>query len=517
MRCSSGGCARQAHRGSTLRLWVLCMAAVVCVDAADVLAQRRDGGAAGYGQTAGARAVPGARDGAAAQRAGGKAEPVKFPEQRTTPAGGPVAEYQKPTYDHHRFVLSPDGTKMALAGRHLEREPSAIADQPDKLKRDRSGKPIVIENVLEVIDVPTGRPLVAFKPPTMFDNLAMSPDNRFLAAETIERPGVVHVLHLPSRKSKQFDTGLRRILSGGIVFARDARSIHVLAPDRLKTIALGNGESKELKYEMASTAASYSAAADLLAVGVSRSKEGKPEVQIYDVAEATLAKQLVVPSGPTSLQFSINGQFLAATVAGGAVGVWQTSDWTRVGSVPGRIGFDPGQLAVSTDGQLVAVQPRQLGKGDSKVIDVKAGDVLQSVGTRDAFFLRSGALAVANMKGPFYLNTITGALTELPEGAALDAIGAEATAVAGQASIGPGGTGYGTTDVVGAQPPAAQTGYGAASVDAAQAATPQAGYGTAAQPAAPAGYGAAAIPSTGYGVPTTKNAPQAVPAQSDRR
>jgi hypothetical protein len=434
---------------------------------------------------------------------GGRIESLKFPERRSTPAGGQSAEYQKSTYDHHHLVVSPDGTKMALSGRHVEKEPSASPDQPEKIKRDRAGKPIVTENILEVIDVATGRSLVAFKPPTMFENLALSPDNRFLAAETSAQPGVVFALHLPSRKSKQFNTQLRRILPGGLVFAKDGRSIHALAADRLKTIDLAKGDVKELKFELSSPAASYNAELNLVAVGVSRSKEGKPEVQIYDVTKQTQSERLAVPAGPTSLQFSADGKFLAVVVAGGAVGVWQTSDWSRVGSVTGQIGYDAGPLAVSADGQLVAVLPRT-GRGETRIVDIGSRDRRQSLATRDAAFLRSGDLAVASANGPFYLSISSGALTELPAGAGLDPASPEATAVAGQES--------------GTAAPA--VGYGAV-VDTAAQTPPTTGYGVTSPPAV--GYGASppqnadVAPSSdqsGYG---RTSPPPSAPDPSQRR
>ena len=161
---------------------------------------------------------------------------------------------------------------------------------PAKSNADASGKPIVTANVLEVVYVASGRSIVTFKPPMLFENLALSPDNQFLAAEALDRAGVVNVLHLPTKKSKVLKTELRRIPPGGIVFSRDSRSINIVAPDRLLTIALANGETKELKYEIASPAVSYSAATNMLAVA-SAAPARKPEIQLYDVAQGKQTKR----------------------------------------------------------------------------------------------------------------------------------------------------------------------------------------------------------------------------------
>jgi hypothetical protein len=352
---------------------------------------------------------------------------------------------------------------MVVSGRHMEKETPAKGDAPAKLKRDASGKPIVIANVLEVVDVASGRSVVAFKPPVLFDNLALSPNNQFLAAETSQQAGVVNVLHLASRKSKQLKTGLRRIPPGGIVFSGDSRSINVVLPDRLLTIALASGETKEFKFEIASPAVSYSPATNMVAVGVSRSRHGRPEIQVYDVAQGKPTEELAVPSGPSRVEFSSDGRYLAATIAGGVVRLWQTNDWTSVGSVAGQFAFDPGQLAVSTDGQLVAVRPRGAGGQEMKVINITGGDTVQSIRTREMFFLPSGLLAVADVTGPFYLNTSSGSVTELPGGdAALAQAGAMQT-TDGDTSTQPGDAS-----------PAVQTGYG--QVPAPQQNT-QAGYG----------------------------------------
>jgi WD40 repeat protein len=376
-----------------------------------------------------------------------------------------LAEYQKPSYDHHRFVMSPDGSRMALSGRQVEKE-AAVGDAPARIKRDASGKPMVLANVLEVVDVASGRSVVTFKPPVLFDNLALSPDNQFLAAETSQQAGVVNVLHLASRKSKQLKTGLRRIPPGGIVFSSDSRSINVLLPDRLLTIAIGSGQTKEFKFETASPAVSYSPATNMVAVGVSRSKRGRPEIQLYDVAQGKPIEELALPSGPNCVEFSIDGRFLAATIAGGVVRLWQTSDWTSVGSVAGQFAFDPGQLAVSPNGQLVAVRPRGTGRQEMKVINVTGGDTVSSIRTREMFFLPSGLLAVADVTGPFYLNTNSGSVTELPGGDAALAQSGDSQVPLGDAAM---QSGYGTS-------PPAQTGYGQSP---AGQQNPQVGYGQA--------------------------------------
>jgi WD40 repeat protein len=353
---------------------------------------------------------------------------------------------------------------MALSGRHMEKEASAGGDAPAKMKRDSSGKPIVLANILEVVDVASGRSVVSFKPPMLFDNLALSPDNQFLAAETSQRAGIVNVLHLASRKSKELKTGQRRIPPGGIVFSSDSRSINIVLPDRLLTIAIGSGEIKEFKYESASPAVSFSPTTNMLAVGVSRSRRGRPEIQIYDVAQGKPLEELAVPAGPNRVEFSTDGKYLAATIAGGVVRLWQASDWTSVGSVAGQFAFDPGQLAVSPDGQLVAVRSRGTGNQEMKVINITGGDTVQSISTREMFFLPTGLLAVADVTGPFYLNTSSGSVTEFPGGDTALAQAGDSQTQAGDAAM---QSRYAT-------PPAGQTGYG--QTPATQQ-PPQVGYG----------------------------------------
>jgi hypothetical protein len=389
---------------------------------------------------------------------------LTYPTRTYDTAGGALAEFQKPTFDHQHFVLSPDGSRMALSGRHMEKEASANRDAPAKTKRDSSGKPILIANVLEVVDVASGRSVVSFKPPMLFDNLALSPDNQFLAVETSQRAGIVNVLHLASRKSKELKTGQRRIPPGGIVFSSDSRSVNIVLPDRLLTIAIGSGETKEFKFESASPAVSFSPATNMVAVGVSRSRRGRPEVQIYDVAQGKPLEELAVPTGPNRVEFSTDGRYLAATIAGGVVRLWQTSDWTSVGSVAGQFAFDPGQLAVSPDGQLVAVRSRGTGTQAMQVINITGGDTVQSISTRDMAFLPSGLLAVADVTGPFYLNTSSDSLTELPGGDAALAQAGDSQSQLGDAAMqsryatpAPGQTGYGQAPATQQNP---QVGYG---------------------------------------------------------
>ncbi|MEX2138094.1 MAG: WD40 repeat domain-containing protein [Pirellulales bacterium] len=483
--------------GRSQVIGALLIASIVCTVWSPVLAQRRatrgDRGAAsdrgGYG-AAGYGGVGASRDSTGSGDTAPKG-PATYPERAADASAGPLGEYQKPTYDHYRFVVSPDGAKLALSGRHLTKEPAA-AKGPSPKSKSASGKPVVAAHVMEVIDIPTGRPLVSFKPPALFENLALSPDNNFLAAESTDRPGVINVLHLPTRKSKEFKTNLRRILPGGIVFARDGRSINVLGADRLLTIALGDGATKELKYEVTTPAASYSAATNILATGVSRSSRGKPEVQIFDVAAGKEIEQLAVPTAPVRLQFSTDGSRLVAVVAGGVLRAWQTGDWMEVELTTTKIGIDPGQLAVSPDGSRVAVLPRIPARTDSKVIDISTGDVVQTVRALDAYFLPSGALAVASTKGPFYLDLTSGNLAELPPGAGDAAL----------AQSGVGASSYGDTSAQ--SPPAGQAGYGAVPPEPSNN-----------QP----GYGVVTPPPTndqpGYGVVTPPSPPS--PDQSGRR
>jgi WD40 repeat protein len=433
-------------------------------------------GTGGYGAAGASR-----DSGGAAQEA--PKGPLTYPERTPDAAGGTLAEYQKPTYDHYRFAVSPDGTRLALSGRHLVKD-AAANDKAPKSKAAGSGKPAVTAHVVEVIDVASGRAVVAFKPPTFFENLALSPNNAFLAAESTDRTGVVNVLHLPTRKSKEFQTNLRRIVPGGIVFSSDNRSINVLGADRMLTIALASGDTKELKYEFTTPAVSYNAATNMLAAGVSRSSRGKPEVQIFDVAAGKETKQLAVPTAPIRLAFSTDGSRLVAVVAGGILRAWQTSDWTEVESATTKIAIDAGQLAVSPDGNRVAVLPRVPARADSKVIDLSTGDVVETLRALDAFFLPSGVLAVASAKGPFYLDLATSTLAELPPSA-----GNAALAQSG------GGEVYGATSDL--SPTGGQPGYGAAAPQP----TSQPGYGVvtpepaSGQPPSSPGYGSYSEPA----------------------
>jgi WD40 repeat protein len=454
-------------------------------------ANRGGGSSGGYGRSSNDRGTPAARGGreGGSRTAAGTSddEELKYPT-RARPAGGTLSEYQKPSYDHHRFVVSPDGTRIAISGRHVQKENAGTPNE--KTKRDSSGKPIVIENVLEVIEAASGQQIALFKPPAVFDNLAISPDNQFLAAEVPDRPGVVYALHLPTRKSKELKTDLRRIVAGGMVFSKDSRSIHLVAPDRLITVALGNGESKELKYEIPSPYAVYSAETNLLAVGVVRSKQGRPELQIYDVATGKQTEQLATPSAPTCLGFSPDGAFLAATVVGGSIRAWQTSDWTVTATVAARIGYQPGQLAVSAEAQHVAVRPKGSGRDEMRVIDLGSGETVQSIDTRDVFFMPSGTLAIANNAGPFYLEVGGGSITEYPGGDAAivqASDSGEADADAATASASPQG-GYGLPS----REAPVRVGYGLPAASREAAAPPVEETPAPAEPAAPVivGYGA---------------------------
>jgi hypothetical protein len=405
---------------------------------------------------------------------------------------------------------------MVLSGHHGAVEPSGAKGQPAKSKT-ASGKAVSQSCVLELIDVPTGRTTVAFKPPGLFENLALSPDNRFLAAESADRLGVVNVLHLPTRQSKEFKTNLRRILPAGIVFSKDGRSINVLGHDRLLNIALATGETKEIKYEVTTPAASFNAATNRLAAGVSRSSRGKPEVQVFDVGAGKEIEQLAVPTAPLRVQFSDDGQRLVAVVAGGVLRAWQTSDWTEIDTETVKIGIDPGQITVSPDGSQVAVLPRVPARMDSKVLNISSGELLQSVRALDASFLPSGVLAVASSKGPFYLDVTAGNVTELPPGS-------------GDASLAQTGFGDAAFGSAASQPAAgAQTGYGAppqASEQPGYGAPPaggQPGYGAPPQPGGQPGYGAppqqpgyGAPPQPGYGAPPASQ-PATAPDQASGR
>ena len=488
----------------------LLMALLTYATAPSAYAQRRParGDRGGYGAAGGDRyGASGSGSAGASRDSGGGAQeapkaPLTYPDRAVDSAGGPLAEYQKPTYDQYRFAVSPDGTKLALSGRHLAKQADENG-QAKKTKAAGSGKPAVTAHVVEVIDVATGRAVVAFKPPTLFENLALSPNNAFLAAESADRTGVVNVLHLPTRKSKEFKTNLRRIVPGGIVFSSDNRSINVLGADRMLTIALATGDIKEIKYEVTTPAVSYNPATNQLAAGVSRSSRGKPEVQIFDVAAGKEIKQLAVPTAPIRLGFSADGSRLVAIVAGGVLRAWQTSDWTEVESATTKIAIDAGHLAVSPDGNRVAVLPRTPARADSKIIDLGTGDVVETVRTLDAFFLPSGVLAVASAKGPFYLDLATSVLAELPPGAG-DAALVQSSA----------GDVYGDTAV--SSPTGGQAGYGVVTPQP----TSQPGYGDVTpQPTSQPGYGDVTPQPTskpGYG-DVTPQPPLAPDPSSGRR
>jgi hypothetical protein len=468
-----------------LRVVLFVALLIGCVVSSSVFAQGRSG-RSGYGAAGNGRGGEGESADTAPKA------PLTYPERAVGAAAGTLAEYQKPTFEHHRFAISPDGTRLALSG---EQKPAVETARPPAGKANTAAKGKAPKNnVLEVIDVRTGKPIVSFHPPSLFENLALSPDNQFLAAESADRPNVVYVLHLPTKKSKEFKPPIRKIVPGGLTFSRDGRSIVVAATDRALTIGLGDGATKEVKYEYVSPSAAYCAATNLVATGVSRSRRGKPEVHIYDLAQGKQIKQLDVPSAPLRVQFSNDGQWLAAVIAGGTVGVWQTSDWNLSSSANNKIGYDPGQLAVSADGGQVAVRPRSGAREETKIISVQSGETVQSLKTHEVYYMPNGLLAVASDNGPFYLDVAAGTLAELPPAGADDALaqGDSATAAVGDPS---------------AQSAApVQTGYGAVSPQPGS----QSGYGAAApQPGSQPGYGAYSPPDAQPGTPQ--------PGQAGRR
>ena len=66
--------------------------------------------------------------------------PVTFPERSADASAGPLAEYQKPTYEQYRFAVSPDGTRLALSGQHRTKEQAGAKRPPDKTKIAAGGK-----------------------------------------------------------------------------------------------------------------------------------------------------------------------------------------------------------------------------------------------------------------------------------------------------------------------------------------------------------------------------------------
>ena len=308
-------------------------------------------------------------------------------------------------------MLSSDATRIALAGAHLAKDAAG--------KLDRSAKAKPPEPFVEVIEVATGRSLAVFKDGAAYDNLALSPNGDFLAAEDTARRGTFKVWHIPTKKAKELPL-TTRILAGGVAFSPDNRSLYLLSPTGMKMAPLAGGAAKEMKFESPVVSANYCAANNLVAVGVSRSRYGKIEIQVYDAATHRPVKTLGMPRLPSVVQFTSDGKFLGAALAGGALGVWQTSDWMEVGSTLNAFGFDPAQIAVAPDGLTVAVRPKLLRGTMTELIDTKSGEKKTPLIARDVYYLPTGIIALANMEGPHYFDPTSAVALALPPAPAAD-------------------------------------------------------------------------------------------------
>lgn len=356
---------------------------------------------------AGSAEAPAAADGQASETVGNQTEPY--------------AEFRKPTYVHHRFVLSPDGTRLVLSGKH-------------ELK-DKAGKAAGSFPFLEMIDVATRSQVALVKETAVYEVMAVSPENAFLAAEDPAARGSVKVWHLKSGKVKAIKTGMQRVLPGGLAFSIDSKSVHALGPDRMMTLPLAGGAPKEVKYESQSVSAAYSPITEVLAVGLSRSKRGKSEVLLYNAGTGEQIKQLTVPGSPMALSFSSDGNYLGVAVAGGTLGVWKAEDWKPLGSVRAAARFDVGQLAVSPNGSVVAARAKGSAKDKAVIVNVSggggggggggSGNGHVRVATTDIAFVTPEILAIADKHGPDYVSAATGEATKppaAPEGQQVDSV-----------------------------------------------------------------------------------------------
>jgi hypothetical protein len=363
-------------------------------------AQSRDGGGPSYGGQRGTRQANQATEGSEAKK---KLEPPAPPAKSTGVAA--QAEHKKPTYEHNRFVVSPDGKRIALVGAHVAKDAAG--------KADRSAKAKPPEPFLEVIDVATGRSLAVFKDGATYDNLAISPNGDFVAAEDVARRGTFKVWHIPTKKSKELQLATR-VLAAGVAFSPDNRSLYLLTPAGMKMAPLAGGAPKEMKFDSPVVSANYCPANNLVAVGVSRSRYGKIELQVYDVATQKQVKNFTMPRLTAVVQFTSDGKYLGAALAGGAIGVWETGEWTEVGSAFNTFTFEPAQIAVAPDGATMAVRPKTLRGATTELIDSKSGEKKTPLIARDVYYLPTGIIALSNDEGPHYFDPAGAVALALP-------------------------------------------------------------------------------------------------------
>ncbi len=403
-RTASGTQSKQSH---TIAVAVVVIAwAIHGPESAARAQQSRDGGPSYSGQRGTRQATGQAADANGDTK---KREPPAPPPKSTGIAA--QAEHKKPTYEHNRLVVSPDGKRIALAGAHIAK------DAAGKIDKSPNAKPP--ELFLEVIEVATGRSLAVFKDGAAYDNLAISPNGDFLAAEDAARRGTFKVWHIPTKKSKDLPLATR-VLSGGVAFAHDNRSLILVSPTAVKTAPLAGGTAKEMKFESPAVSANYCAANNLLAVGISRSRYGKIEIQVYDLATQKEVKSWAMPRLPSALQFTSDGKFLGAALAGGALAVWQSSDWTEVGSTLNAFNFEPAQIAVAPDGLTVAVRPKSLRGTMTELVDIKSGEKKTSLIARDVYYLPTGIVALSGVEGPHYFDPTSSVALALPPAPAAD-------------------------------------------------------------------------------------------------
>jgi WD40 repeat protein len=135
--------------------------------------------------------------------------------------------------------------------------------------------------------------------------------------------------------------------------------------------------------------------------------------QLYDVATGQIAGTAVTSSTVTGLTFSSDGRRLAASLAGGAVQVWETDGGPAIQTFAG-FGTGSAPLALSPDGtRLVAGDD----SGALRALDVATGEVLWrvSMGQRleggDIALSPDGTRLAIAAQGGQLLDAMTGAVT----------------------------------------------------------------------------------------------------------
>jgi hypothetical protein len=211
-----------------------------------------------------------------------------------------------------------------------------------------------------------------------------------------------------------------RVLAGGVAFSPDNRSLYLLTPAGMKMAPLAGGVPKEMKFDSPVVSANYCPANNLVAVGVSRSRYGKIELQVYDVATQKQVKNFTMPRLPAVVQFTSDGKFLGAALAGGAIGVWETGEWTEVGSAFNTFTFEPAQIALAPDGATMAIRPKALRGVTTELIDSKTGDKKTPLIARDVYYLPTGIIALAGPEGPHYFDPAGAVALALPPAPAAD-------------------------------------------------------------------------------------------------